>query len=85
MGGVVSLKLPFALVHRNIETELIAPSSPILELSQTVENYRANKTTTHMAVVEKIGYDGKLKSELAQVDQMENVDLIEHDDIIEST
>ncbi|KAK0172221.1 hypothetical protein PV328_005567 [Microctonus aethiopoides] len=88
MGGVMSIKLPFTLMHCDTEPDLIGFPSPIREqLPKTsiVNNIVCEQDKSHLTVVETIGFDGKLRSELTRVNQTVDIDLIEKNDSDDST
>lgn len=77
MGGEVSLKLPFTLMHSNMDPDLVGFPSPIREAPKEFE-----KSTNEVA--EKSDSSGhrteenKLETIKEQVSRVTDVDLIEH-------
>lgn len=74
MGGVVSLKLPFTLVHRNTERDIIGFPSPIRDEAKTPTEIIEKKTEDkgNLSSIDKI--------HCKRVNQMLDVDLIENND-----
>lgn len=89
MGGVVSLKLPFTLMHRNTEPDLIGFPSPVQDYREKVETGVDNSSDKGNGSVSTAATNDDTKSLSATkkklLDQMANVDLIERTDEPEST
>ena len=85
MGGVVSLKLPFTLIHRNSEPDLMGFPSPVREYQKNPEPIKDKVEETVLTTDDDI-VDRKAPTETKKaLDQMADVDLIEHSEGPEST
>ncbi|XP_043275105.1 phosrestin-2-like [Venturia canescens] len=87
MGGVVSLKLPFTLMHRNTEPDLIGFPSPVQDYRDKLESAKDNATdkgngSVSSAATNDDRDDKKslISAKKKLLEQMANVDLIEPSD-----
>lgn len=84
MGGEVSLKLPFTLMHSNTDPDLVGFSSPIREAPKEFEK-STNETTEKFDSNSSRNKENKLEAVKEQESKVTDVDLIEHCEESDST
>jgi len=83
MGGEVSLKLPFTLMHSNTDVDLVGFPSPIREtpkeFGKSTNEITENSDSSHR------NKENKLETIKEQKSRVTDVDLIEHCEESDST